>query len=289
MAFTMLQYGVVSQAGFTVIAGEIGCGKTTLIRHLLNHLDRDVTVGLISNTQHRIGELMQWVLLAFGLEYRNKEKVELYETFVNFVIDEYAKQRRTVLILDEAQNMDAQTMEELRMLSNINSEKDLVLQIILVGQPELRAMLRRPELEQFAQRIAADYYLEPLNAQETKDYIYHRLSVVGGDSSMFSAEACELVYRYTRGVPRLINVLCDNALVYGFAEQKKIIDGGIMADVVHDRRERALVSDKAQQRNQPAESVRSASRVESAKPFEAPEVSLDAARQLFSGLRNKNR
>ncbi|MGF1615763.1 MAG: ExeA family protein, partial [Gammaproteobacteria bacterium] len=240
MAFTMLQYGVVSQAGFTVIAGEIGCGKTTLIRHLLNHLERDVTVGLISNTQHKIGELMQWVLLAFGLEYRNKEKVELYETFVNFVIGEYAKQRRTVLIIDEAQNMDAQTMEELRMLSNINSDKDLVLQIILVGQPELRAMLRRPELEQFAQRIAADYYLEPLNAQETTDYIRHRLTIAGGAPSLFDNEACDLIYRHSRGVPRLINALCDNALVYGFAEQRELIDAEIVRDVLRDRSERML-------------------------------------------------
>ncbi|MFZ0256867.1 MAG: AAA family ATPase [Gammaproteobacteria bacterium] len=289
MAFTMLQYGVVSQAGFTVIAGEIGCGKTTLIRHLLNNLERDVTVGLISNTQHRIGELMQWVLLAFGLEYRSKEKVELYETFVNFVIDEYGKQRRTVLILDEAQNMDAQTMEELRMLSNINSDKDLVLQIILVGQPELRALLRRPELEQFAQRIAADYYLEPLSAQETTDYIHHRLTVAGGDSSMFSAEACELVYRYTRGVPRLINALCDNALVYGFAEQKKVIDAVIVRDVVHDRSERTVLSDSTQQRKNQIGVVNTVAKVGPTKPVEAPEVSLDAARQLFSGLRNKKR
>jgi putative secretion ATPase (PEP-CTERM system associated) len=288
MAFTMLQYGVVSQAGFTVIAGEIGCGKTTLIRHLLNHLERDVTVGLISNTQHKIGELMQWVLLAFGLEYRNKEKVELYETFVNFVIGEYAKQRRTVLIIDEAQNMDAQTMEELRMLSNINSDKDLVLQIILVGQPELRAMLRRPELEQFAQRIAADYYLEPLNAQETTDYIRHRLTIAGGAPSLFDNEACDLIYRHSRGVPRLINALCDNALVYGFAEQKELIDAEIVRDVLRDRSERMLAAGETSQRKKPVKAVKAVPiDDERMKSIEAPEVSLDAARQLFSGLRNK--
>lgn len=289
MAFTMLQYGVVSQAGFTVIAGEIGCGKTTLIRHLLNHLERDVTVGLISNTQHRIGELMQWVLLAFGLEYRNKEKVELYETFVNFVIDEYARQRRTVLILDEAQNMDAQTMEELRMLSNINSDKDLVLQIILVGQPELRAMLRRPELEQFAQRIAADYYLEPLSAQETAAYIHHRLTVAGGEPSMFTPEACELIHRHSRGVPRLINVLCDNALVYGFAEQKRVIDAAIVGDVIHDRSETVFFPGKSSKPQDQIGAVKAVSREQPAMPLEAPEASLDAARQLFSGLRKKKR
>lgn len=179
MALTMLQYGLMNQAGFTVIAGEIGCGKTTLIRHLLNNIDQDVTVGLISNTQREIGELLQWVLFAFNLEYRDKAKVELYETFVNFIIAEYSKNRRTVLIIDEAQNMASQTLEELRMLSNINADKHQVLQLILVGQPELRETLRRPELVQFAQRIAVDYYLNHLDLEETREYIYHRIKVAG--------------------------------------------------------------------------------------------------------------
>jgi general secretion pathway protein A len=215
--------------------------------------------------------------------------VELYETFVNFVIDKYAKQRRTVLILDEAQNMDAQTMEELRMLSNINSDKDLVLQVILVGQPELRAMLRRPELEQFAQRIAADYYLEPLSAEETRDYIHHRLTIAGSDSSIVTDQACELVYRHSRGVPRLINALCDNALVYGFAEQKKVIDAAIVRDVVRDRTESGLLSNKTSQSRNQVGAVKTGSRMDATKSSEADQVSLDAARQLFSGLRQKKR
>ncbi|NNF16565.1 MAG: AAA family ATPase, partial [Gammaproteobacteria bacterium] len=141
MALTMLQYGLANNSGFSVITGEIGSGKTTLIRRLLNEMDDDISVGLISNTHQSFGDLLQWVLMAFGLEHKGKEKVECYETFVNYVVEEYAGNKRTVLIIDEAQNLSIETLEELRMLSNINSDKNQVLQLILVGQPELRATL----------------------------------------------------------------------------------------------------------------------------------------------------
>ena len=138
LALAMLEYGLANQAGFTVISGDIGTGKTTLIRHLLNSLDQELTIGLITNTHQSIGELMQWVLLAFDLDYRDKSPVEMYRMLVDFVIEQYAQGRRTVLIVDEAQNLAVETLEELRMLSNINADKDQVLQIVLVGQPELR-------------------------------------------------------------------------------------------------------------------------------------------------------
>ena len=177
-ALAVLEYGLVNQAGFTVVTGEIGCGKTTLIRHVLNTLGQDITVGLLSNTQR--GELLQWILMAFGLDYRGKEKVALYETFLEFIIDEYAKNRRTVLIIDEAQNLGVDALEELRMLSNVNADKDQVLQLILVGQPELRAILSRPALIQFAQRVAVDYFLGPLENEQIGSYIRHRLEIAGG-------------------------------------------------------------------------------------------------------------
>ncbi|MEM7172636.1 MAG: AAA family ATPase, partial [Pseudomonadota bacterium] len=153
-ALNVLQYGLTGQAGFTVVSGEVGSGKTTLVRRFLREVDSDTTIGMIHNTHRKLGDILQWILLAFDLDYRGKEKVQLYQIFTDFLIEQYALGRRSVLIIDEAQNLDADTLEELRMLSNVNASKDLVLQIILVGQPELVDTLSRPDLRQFAQRIA---------------------------------------------------------------------------------------------------------------------------------------
>jgi putative secretion ATPase (PEP-CTERM system associated) len=236
MAFDLLEYGLMNQAGFNVITGEIGTGKTTLIRHLLGQMGPDVTVGLISNTHQSFGELLQWILFAFNLEYRGKEKVEMFHTFLDFLVKQYSQNKRAVLIVDEAQNMAAETLEELRMLSNVNADKDQVLQVILVGQAGLRDTLRRPDLEQFAQRIAVDYHLEALNQDETRTYIRHRIHVAGVDNpGLFDDAACDAVFQHSQGVPRLINLLCDTALVYGFAEQKAKIDAQIVNDVAADK------------------------------------------------------
>ena len=237
MALTLLEYGLMNQAGFTVISGDIGTGKTTLIRHLLDHMDREHTVGLISNTHRSFGELLQWILLAFNLEHTNLDKVGMYRRFVDFIIDEYAHNRRVVLIVDEAQNMAAETLEELRMLSNVNADKDQALQVILVGQRELRDTLRRPDLVQFAQRISVDYHLEPLSEEETVGYIRHRLEIAGGNPQLFEEDACRAVYRYSNGVPRLINLLCDTALVYGYAEQREQIDIALVTDVAREKQQ----------------------------------------------------
>ena len=237
MALTLLEYGLMNQAGFTVISGDIGAGKTTLIRHLLNNMDREHTVGLISNTHRSFGELLQWILLAFNLEHRDMDKVEMYQRFVDFIIDEYAHARRVVLIVDEAQNMEAETLEELRMLSNINADKDQALQVVLVGQRELRDTLQRPDLVQFAQRISVDYHLKPLSGDETVGYIRHRMEVAGGNPDTFTDAACLAVHRYSNGVPRLINLLCDTTLVYGYAEQKQRIDARLVTDVARDKQE----------------------------------------------------
>lgn len=161
----------------------------------------------------------------------------MYQRFVDFVISEYAQGRRTVLIIDEAQNMSVETLEELRMLSNINADKDQALQVILSGQRELRETLRRPELVQFAQRIAVDYHLKPLSYDETSAYIQHRLKIAGGDPALFDTDACAAVFRYSGGIPRLINLLCDTALVYGYAEQKDRIDARLVTDVAREKQE----------------------------------------------------
>lgn len=236
LALDLIEYGLMNQAGFNVITGDIGSGKTTLIRFLLNQIDRSVSVGLISNTHHDFGELLQWILFAFKLDYRGKQKVELYETFVDFLAREYAENRSTVLIVDEAQNMSIDTLEQLRMLSNINADKDHVLQIILVGQAGLRETLRRPELEQFAQRIAVDFHLQALDVQETRAYVRHRLRIAGSPNlDIFDEAACLALHRHSGGVPRVINLLCDTALVYGYADSRRTIDSATVNLVALDK------------------------------------------------------
>lgn len=240
MALTMLEYGLMNDAPIIVISGEIGAGKTTIVRHLLNQLDSATSVGLISNTHNAFGDLLQWVAMAYGIAFENRDKVALYSDFIEFLIDQYEKGRRTVLIIDEAQNMSPAVLEELRVITNINADKNFVLQLILVGQPELRQTLRLPQLEQFAQRISVDYHLGTLDLQETREYIQHRLMVAGGSRSLFLPDAVIAVFQYTSGVPRLINSLCDMALVYAFAEGRLRVTGKIVHELVAEKRMKGL-------------------------------------------------
>lgn len=235
MALTMLEYGLLNQAGITVITGEVGSGKTMIIRKILDQLDESMVVGLISNTHKSFGELLQRVLLAFDLEYEGKEKVALYHEFEKFVINTYAQGRKTVLMIDEAQNLAPETLEELRMLSNINADKDQVLQLVLVGQPELRATLRRSVLRQFSQRVTSSYHIEELDRDETRKYIQHRIDVAGGKPGLFQDSACDLVWKYSHGTPRVINTICDMAMVFGYAEQKRTIGPDIITEVIREK------------------------------------------------------
>jgi type II secretory pathway predicted ATPase ExeA len=231
----MLEYAVMNRAAFSLLTGEVGSGKTTLIRQLLARLRDDVRVGLISNTNRHFGKLLQWVCLAYELPYKGKDDAELYESFVDFLVAQYAAGRRVLLIVDEAQNLDPMMLEELRVLSNVNADKHLVLQTILVGQPELRDTLRRGDLRQFAQRIGTDYHLPTLTMQDARLYVQHRLTVAGGDPQIIETDAIDLVWSRSGGIPRLVNQLCDTALVYGFADQRPRIDLELMAQVVADR------------------------------------------------------
>lgn len=236
MAFNMLEYSLTNDsAGICVISGEIGSGKTTLIRRLLGTIEQDFTTGLITNTSSEFGNLLQWVSMAFSLDYKNKEPIELYDNFINFTIEQYASGKRTVLIIDEAQNLSYKALEELRMLSNINADKYQVFQLILVGQPELREMLNVERLKQLHQRITVSYHLKELNQQDSCTYIRHRLKTAGGDPELFSDAACRAVWAYSKGIPRVINTLCDTALVYAFAEQKEKVDIHLISEVIADR------------------------------------------------------
>lgn len=242
LAYTMLEYGIQNRAGFSVICGEIGCGKTTLIRHLLNSLGPELTVGLVYNTHQDIADLLEWIMLAFGQPYEGMSPVARYDAFQRFLIGEYGAGRRAVLIVDEAQNLSAGALESLRMLSNINADKDQLLQVILVGQPQLKEMLRRPELCQFAQRVGVDFFIPPLDAAEVGQYIRHRTKVAGREAPLFSTEAVSRIAEATKGIPRSINILCDLALVYGFASEVPIIDLSIVQDVLQDRQEFGVLS-----------------------------------------------
>jgi type II secretory pathway predicted ATPase ExeA len=241
VALTMLEYTLMNNAGFCVITGEIGAGKTTLLRKLLSTVEDNITIGMITNTHQSFGELLDWVLSAFGIHQPGLGKVEMHQRFVDFLLEQYAQNKSTLLIVDEAQNMPAATLEELRMLSNINSEKDLVLQVILAGQPDLKDALRKPELMQFAQRISVDFHLDALNSEESCHYIQHRLVTAGATKDIFTPAACTRIAECSGGVPRLINLLCDTALVYGFADQRKVIDVDLIEEVVRERMEHSIL------------------------------------------------
>ncbi len=240
MALTLLRYSILNKQGFTVISGEVGSGKTTLINRMLDELEDDITVGLINFTHNAFGELTEWVLMAFGIEYRNKTKVEIYDDFVKFLIDEYRKGQRVVLIIDEAQNMGPGKLEELRMLSNVNAQKDNLLHLIIVGQPELRMTLQRPELRQLTQRVSVFYHLGRLTLTETQAYVAHRIKVAGGEPNLFSQEAVQQIWDEAGGVPRIINTLCDLSLVYGFSASRDRIDTSVVTEVLGDRHKMSL-------------------------------------------------
>ena len=234
LAFAMLEYGIMNNAGFTVITGEIGCGKTTLLRYLLRHLDSHMTVGLISSTPNGKAELLHWVSMALNLPFDDSYPA-LFKRLQHFLHDQYSRGRRTVLIVDEAQNLGAEALEELRMLSNINADKDQYLQIILIGQPQLKDLLRSPQLLQFAQRVSSDFHLKPLNLNEVGDYINYRLQAAGVKVQLFSKEATQAIAHASQGIPRTINILCDTALVYGFATSATYINADLVKMVIENK------------------------------------------------------
>ena len=235
LAFSMLEYALESQAAFCVITGEIGCGKTTLIRHLLNQLPQNLTVGLISGAHRETAGVLEWASLALGLPYEGMSNLALYDAFQRFLIKQYGSGQRVLLIIDEAQSLTPEDMEVLRMLSNINADKDQLLQIILVGQTQFRDMLQRPEMLQFAQRVAVHFHLPPLEQGEVETYIRHRLALAGTETPLFSPQACQRIADASHGIPRSINILCDTALVYGFSGEASQIGDELIEDVIRDK------------------------------------------------------
>jgi putative secretion ATPase (PEP-CTERM system associated) len=213
-----LDYGVLRNDGFIVITGEIGAGKTTLLRGLLDSLNRsNVVIGNLVTTQLDAEDTLRLVGAAFGVRVKDLPKSELLMTLEAFFVSQVSQGKRCLLVVDEAQNLSARAVEELRMLSNFQFGNQSLLQTFLVGQPEFRNILQRPEMEQFRQRVAATCHIGPLDEDETKAYIEHRLKCAGSSGKpTFDVEAFPAIYQATQGIPRRINTLCDRLLLLGF-------------------------------------------------------------------------
>jgi general secretion pathway protein A len=241
-AYAMMEYGIKNKSGFIAITGEVGCGKTTLIRHLLNNLPADMNVGLVYNTHNDIANLLEWIMLAFGLPYEGMSMVALYDAFQRYLIDQYGLEKGVLLIIDEAQNLSAAALESLRMLSNINADKHQLLQIMLVGQPQLKDLLLKPELVQLTQRIELDFHLKPFAVDDVRKYIEHRLAIAGRETPLFTSEACVRIAEASQCIPRRINILCNTALVYGFAAESEFIGLDLVEEVLRDKAESGAIT-----------------------------------------------
>lgn len=234
-AYAMLDYGLTTRAPITLLTGEIGAGKTTLLHHFIDSMDGSVTIGMISNARPGVNDVLRRVCAALGLDLpQGGDSADLFAVIQDFLLQQHAAGQRVLLVIDEAQNLNRDALEDLRMLTNINAGRDEVLQLLLVGQPELRAMVRRPDLVQFAQRVAASYHLPRLDVTSTAGYIAARVRHAGGNPAIFSRQAAELIHQATGGVPRLVNQLCDLALTYAFAANLPMVKRETVAQVLAD-------------------------------------------------------
>jgi len=224
-----MDYTVWNREGFVVITGEIGCGKTTLIQKLLSELDENVVVAKVFQTQLDEVEFLQAVLVEFGLNPFNAKKVQLLDMLNSFLIEKFLQGKQIVLIVDDAHHLSMKVLEEIRMLAGLETRKEKLLHVILVGQPQLNEVLDHPDMEQLMQRVKLRYYIRALSEQELGDYIRHRLSIVGAaNRTLFPPETLPHIYKYAGGIPRLINTLCDTALTCAYADNLP----GITAEVV---------------------------------------------------------
>ena len=239
-AYSLLEYGLLSEAPFMVLTGDPGMGKTSLLQKVIAENRANFSIGFVTNARYDVDHLLPWILLAFGLSQRKLDPVEAHHTFSEFLSREAKQNRRVVLIVDEAQTLGVNLLEELRLLSNMNQEKTLYLQIILSGQPDLHQLLQRNEMTQFAQRIVVDYHLQPFTKEEVTNYIHHRLYVAGARISLFTDQALS-AHRLSKGNPRLINQICEMALTYGFAQQASHITAKLLAQASLDRQKNKIL------------------------------------------------
>jgi len=232
-AFSHLIYGIKERKGILVVTGEIGTGKTTLCRTLLNRLDEKTKTAFILNPSFSDLQLLKIILHDFGIEGDFKNKTSCITALNDFLINESSKGNNVVIIIDEAQNLGVKQLEQIRLLSNLETEKEKLLQIVLLGQPELDEKLKLPELRQLNQRVTVRYHLDPLHQNEIKDYIQHRIDIACGPEKtkitpQFTDEALDAIFEHSNGTPRMVNILCDRALLAGFIEETNKINQAII-------------------------------------------------------------
>jgi len=235
-AFAHLIYAVESRAGFIELTGEVGTGKTTLLRTFLNRLDSEGhRTALIFNPCLSSLELLTSINREFGLPWENGSRMELLQELNDFLLAQKAAGRSVVLVMDEAQNLSAEVLEQLRLISNLETETDKLIQIVLSGQPELLSILARDELRQLNQRITVRYHLLPMGYDSTRRYIDHRMELAGRfRAAEFTSAALKRIFRFSGGVPRLVNIVCDRALLIGYSEEERVISGAMVAQAVSE-------------------------------------------------------
>ena len=231
-ALQYLEYGIERNIGIILLTGEVGAGKTTLIKYLRQQVDQNFSIAIISNTHLSADQLISYILLELNVEPDSNSKAQNLQLFKTYLKSLEEENHRVILIIDEAQNLPKDALEEIRMLSNFQADDHMPLQIFLVGQPELRNILNSPGMHQIRQRIAVNYHLDGLDEEETRNYIAYRLKKAGNKKNPFTPEAINLIFQATSGIPRSINILCDSALLYGFAEEVETIDAFVVKSVL---------------------------------------------------------
>ena len=239
-AYYHVMYGIRQRKGFIELTGEVGSGKTTLCRAILSNLESDVVTAIVLNPSMTETQLLRAMLNDFGVEVRGRDRLSYVEALNRFLLDRNSEGKNVVLIIDEAQDLSPQVMEQVRLLSNLETDTEKLIQIVLCGQPELKKRLNRPDLRQLKQRITVRYHLRPLTVDDALRYITHRLTVAGADGTVsFDRGAVREIHRYSRGGPRLINAAADNALLAGYVGRKQVIDAACVKQAIEQLEGRA--------------------------------------------------
>ena len=235
-ALACLTYGIQSRKGFVLLTGEVGTGKTTLVNKLMEWLrGQQVATAFVFNSRMDVPQLLDFMMSDFGIPCDTNQKSQMLQRLYSWLLDRYRAGETAVLVIDEAQNLSDEVLEEIRMLTNLETFTEKLMQIVLVGQPELEQRLRQPQLRQLRQRLTLRAKTHSLNLDETKAYITQRLRIAGSNgNAIFDPEAAGIIFRYSTGIPRVINLLCEHCLVSAFVDQRKLITGDIVESVARD-------------------------------------------------------